>query len=331
MVGALGSLSAVSSYLCLGALAVLTVLAYARIWSLGWVYDDTHWLPLSFDACRCWSFAPRLSGHPIVYWGDWPHWSLAPFQVANWIGGGLPWAYHGLILLLHLLNGLVVWRISSRWCSTTGAWLAVLLFWLHPIQTQAVAYVSGGVDVLLTTYLLVALIALNSPRWPRVLLACGCLWLAVTLKLSALPAVLLVPLIAQPRLRWLAIPCGICAWWWAASTNHLPTMHVDTSVPVAVVSLLGSVVWPFGYSVEHDWWAASSSMRWIASMTLLTWLASGLRWRGAGITALVVLALVLPRAFVPDAPPLLEHHTYPSFLPIWLWAGSLVSPHERTI
>lgn len=166
-------------------LLVLTVIAYARVVTFGLIYDDAYWL---------W---PLRLGTGAARW-------VNPFRFAAWIGGGLPWAYHALILGLHLVNGGLVYTLARRWLSEYAAVIVLLLFWLHPIQVEAVAYVSGGIEVLLTTYVLIAVLGLVSSSLVLNGIGAFSLWLAVTMKPSALPLLVAVPLVVWVTKRSLA-------------------------------------------------------------------------------------------------------------------------------
>jgi tetratricopeptide (TPR) repeat protein len=89
---------------------------------------------------------------------------------ASWaLGGGSPLAFHVFNLLLHLVNVELVLRLyraaadrSSRFpfrgSLEPGALVAGVLFALHPIQTEAVTYVSGRSASLATCFSLCALL-----------------------------------------------------------------------------------------------------------------------------------------------------------------------------
>jgi protein O-mannosyl-transferase len=63
------------------------------------------------------------------FWGDAPLW----YHVAN--------------LLIHCVSALLLLRILRK-LEIPGAWLAVLIFALHPIQTETVAWISELKNVL---------------------------------------------------------------------------------------------------------------------------------------------------------------------------------------
>ncbi len=80
------------------------------------------------------------------------------YQIDYAISGTHPAFYHFHSLLLHILNGiLVVWVLDLL---TKNRWIAVvtgLLFLVHPINTEAVAWASGRKDLLSGMFFLLSL------------------------------------------------------------------------------------------------------------------------------------------------------------------------------
>lgn len=323
---ALPSLSAIQDRLCLGLLALMTVAAYARVWSFGFLYDDANWLP------PIW---PGVSWHGLA---------LGPFFLASWLGGGLPWAFHALVLGLHLLNGWLLWLFAKNWLQGPSRLLTVGLFWLHPIQVETVAYLSGGVEALLATYLLCFFLgglALRRPvRLSTVLiglLSGLSLVLAVRLKLSAMPLLMIAPIalaMMHKRVNWRVL-VGVVALvlLFASSTawviglragGMLERLARVNDVALETWRYLALVVWPFGFSIEHsfahDWaWLAGTEA---GLLGVLAWLHRAV-WAAPWYAWLWVVSLLLPRGLAMFQGSLLtEHHTYLPFLAIWLLIGS---------
>ena len=74
------------------------------------------------------------------------------------------WPFHLANLLLHALNGVLLYRLLTRVLRDQGAAVcAALLFVVHPLQVEAVAWVSGAKDLLCSFFSLLALLALVSP------------------------------------------------------------------------------------------------------------------------------------------------------------------------
>ncbi len=76
----------------------------------------------------------------------------------NYTVGGLnPWGYHFLNVLLHALNAvLVFWIVQELFGELVFAAWSGVLFALHPIRTEAVAYVVGRAESLAAFFFLVA-------------------------------------------------------------------------------------------------------------------------------------------------------------------------------
>ncbi len=80
------------------------------------------------------------------------------YAVNYLIGGTDPFGYHLLNVLLHAANVLLLLWLLWRWtASPLAASAGAALFAAHPVQTAAVAYVSGRKDLLVTLFLLASL------------------------------------------------------------------------------------------------------------------------------------------------------------------------------
>jgi protein O-mannosyl-transferase len=113
----------------------------------------------------------------------------------NWvIGSDHPWGYHVVNLLVHaavtvLLYLLLKKLLSSLAGGTTVAWVAALLFAVHPIHTEAVAGIVNRSELLAAGFLLGAWL-LHLHDWPVAALLCF-----VAAMLSKESAVVCVPLV----------------------------------------------------------------------------------------------------------------------------------------
>ena len=86
--------------------------------------------------------------------------TLFTFQINHLLAGLSPWIYHATNLLLHVANSLFV--AAFAYLLLKRKWAAVLsglLFAVHPLNTEAVAWVSGRKDVLMAFFALPMLIA----------------------------------------------------------------------------------------------------------------------------------------------------------------------------
>jgi tetratricopeptide (TPR) repeat protein len=134
---------------------------------------------------------------------------LKASYTANWTSGlGEP-GFHAFNVLVHLVNVVLVFaiglRLSARWgVHGAGAPLAAaLVFALHPVQTEAVTYISGRSSSLAAAFYLGSLLVyLRGGHW---LVSCALFALAVGTKETALTlpaALLLCELCARDRLPW---------------------------------------------------------------------------------------------------------------------------------
>jgi Flp pilus assembly protein TadD len=134
-----------------------------------------------------WTFLPAIEGEFVVYddpdyvsantqvqhglsWENFK-WAFSSSEAANWhpltwlshmldcqIFGLAPWGHHLTNLLLHALNTLLVYVVLRRITGATGrAFVVALLFGLHPLRVESVAWVAERKDVLSTTFWLLTL------------------------------------------------------------------------------------------------------------------------------------------------------------------------------
>jgi tetratricopeptide (TPR) repeat protein len=144
----------------------LVYLAYALTVAIAvWAYAPSLHGPFLFDDSYL-PFALPVAGAPLAAWlrGVRPALMLT-YWINSRISGTDPFSYHLFNLALHLVNSvliLIVVRRLTRWAGVAEdkreilAWLAALVFLLHPAQTEAVAYVAGRSEVLSTLWFLAA-------------------------------------------------------------------------------------------------------------------------------------------------------------------------------
>ncbi len=133
-----------------------------------------------------------------------------------------PLFFHLQNLIWHVLNSLLVFVVGRRLLtSTPGAFFLALLFALHPMQTEAVTYVSGRRDVL-STFFFLASLALYLRSDPRrallpgsvvlcpLLFVCGFLAKEMVITLPAI--VLCLDLLRRSRWEWRRIVCHASLW-----------------------------------------------------------------------------------------------------------------------
>jgi tetratricopeptide (TPR) repeat protein len=137
-----------SVYIAAGALLVLVLLCYANALANGFVFDD-HGHVLSNKSFRSLANLPSLltaSYRPlrdISYSLDFAVWGEQPF------------GFHLTSILIHLANTCLVFLLIHRLArEILSASLAAAIFAIQPVQTDAVAYISGRRDVLFSFFYL---------------------------------------------------------------------------------------------------------------------------------------------------------------------------------
>lgn len=103
-------------------------------------FDDWNvivYQPAVHSVAAWWDSMPGI--RPLLklsYALDWQH------------GGGNALSFHLSNLLIHAANVLLVWQLLRRWPGLgvereTAAWWGAIIFALHPVQAEAVAYIAG--------------------------------------------------------------------------------------------------------------------------------------------------------------------------------------------
>jgi protein O-mannosyl-transferase len=205
----------------IGLMAGLGLLVFwPALWG-GWLWDDVLYLTgnrLMDDPARLWKawFVPGsfIEYYPLEQTVQWAQWRL-------W--GRDPLPYHLTNLALHLTNGLLVWRLLARF-HLRGAWLGGLLFIVHPMNVESVAYIAELKNTLsLPLFLLACLAWMNFEDHGRgrdYQLALALFVAAMLCKISMVmfPFVLL-----------------LYAWW---KRGRLDATDVVRAAPFFIVSLL---------------------------------------------------------------------------------------------
>jgi tetratricopeptide (TPR) repeat protein len=128
-------------------IAILACVAYANSLHAPFVYDDLTSIQHN-RAVRFFSFNAKefLETRSLLY---------PTYALNEWLGGENVFGYHVINLLLHLINGLLVFAIAKRIFQSLElsdasmyALLASAFFVVHPIQTEAVTYITERSELL---------------------------------------------------------------------------------------------------------------------------------------------------------------------------------------
>lgn len=136
--------------LLLGGVVVLTFLVYAGTLNFQFVYDDRA-MVLDNPAIQSWHNLPQLFGQHLwsgqsgtnatYYRPIFMTW----FVLDHWLFGFGPMGWHASVLLLHLISTALVFLLARRLLvDDVAATIAALVFGLHPVHVEGVAWVTGA-------------------------------------------------------------------------------------------------------------------------------------------------------------------------------------------
>ncbi|MBI2526257.1 MAG: tetratricopeptide repeat protein [Candidatus Rokubacteria bacterium] len=201
-------------------LLLLGAVAFSGVPGFDLVWDDRHFLLYSGTLTHGSPVALFSSGFGLDGAGSGYYRPLVTltFFLEHRLFGASPSGYHVMNVLYHLAAALaLVWAGARLLGRREAAWLAGLVFVLHPIHTESVAFVSGRTDILATLFFLLAVgcymrWAGGRPPWALPALLCFALALLAKEPAIALPAVLLAWELTLARAeRGAAAPARIAA------------------------------------------------------------------------------------------------------------------------
>lgn len=309
--------------LLLAAGLVLAALAYLPVRGASFVYEDDHYLDAP-DA----SWA--LPGRGLTQ---------ALFDAIGPDAG----RQHVVSVGLHLVNGALVSAVGSALVNPWAGAFGALVFLFHPLNSEAVAYLSGRGELLVTLFGLIAVWGVLGGRWrwgvtlaaligaavsKEVGLIAG-LWVLVTLWTRRSPSRAVLPVLYVAAGLIVGATATTLLSWIEAAGRGGPEMNGLTFLALqntAVWHLLALAVWPVGLSIDHDIVGLWVGLRWISAglsvllLALLVW-----AWRRFPLMAWaagLLVASVLPRFLFPTNEFLHEYHVYPAMTGVCVLIGA---------
>lgn len=130
------------------ALVLLPLVAHWSCWTAGFIWDDSLLLAQN----------PIVTGRQsfLSVWieSDFPL-SIALLAAQFKLWGQNPTGYHAVNLLLHIINGLLLWRLLARLRIGSPA-LGALIWSMHPLCVASVAWISEIKNLVSTTFFLLS-------------------------------------------------------------------------------------------------------------------------------------------------------------------------------
>lgn len=123
-----------------------------------WIINNTFVHSTSWSNIKFWFTHNALAGVGLTsnYYRPFLFFTFA----LNYVFSGLkPLTYHLVSNAIHILNGILVfWLIRAAFKRNLLALLVSLLFLVHPLQTEAITYISGRGDALAAMFMLMGLL-----------------------------------------------------------------------------------------------------------------------------------------------------------------------------
>ena len=203
---------------------LLTVAAYIPAVRGRFIWDDdtlitgNRTIQASDGLRRIWFTTEAANYYPLT-------WSLCWLEWRFW--GNSAAGYHAANVLLHAVNAVLVWMILRR-LKIPGAWLAGLVFAIHPVNVATVAWISEQKNTLSMLFYAVAILLYlrfdEDGRWRWYGLSLGAFLLALFSK----TAVVMLPVVLLG-----------CVWWLRGRVRRQDLLR---SVPFFVLSLVMGLV-----------------------------------------------------------------------------------------
>ena len=307
-------------------LVVAVFLAYQPAWHAGFIWDDDVYvtqnplLTAPDGLKRIWFSLNAPSQYfPLTY---------TTFRVERTFWGLNPAGYHGVNILLHAVNALLVWRLLKR-LSVPGGWLAAAIFALHPVQVESVAWITERKNVLSLFFYLLALLAWiefvekrPKPWWRFYFLSLIFYLLALFSKTTActLPAALLLVLwLKEKPVGWfrlaqvipflvLGAGMGLVTVWWERYHQGTQGAFFSYGLPERILIAshalwfyAGKLIWPANLTFSYSRWPINAAdplaYGWLvagAGACAVIYFARRFTGRGVEVAALFYVATLSP-------------------------------------
>ncbi len=360
----------VATWLALGVILLLAVVTYRGVTANGFVLDDTHTVKHN-PALRSLTFAPQWLTSPYSASAIREFANYRPVLVASYaldyaLWGERPAGYHATNLAIHLGVVILGFVLARRlWRDDAAALCAAGLIALHPINAEAVNYLTARSSSLMTWFVLAAIWAsergaAGSHRlWPAMAYGFGLAALGTKEAAVVLPVLIIAwdragcdgPWAATIRrsLPWFALVGGFLAvrtwvlWGHADAAVSGPGVTMGQNLLFAIkiyLVSLGHWLWPTGLAVDHAWpvligireglWLAAGAAGALAATIAVVWVHRRMGWCLVWFWAAIAPAGAL--AFISRLTLYQDSRSYLAGISLaWLVGGVLAAAGRRWV
>ena len=180
--------------------------AYLPALGAGFVWDDEPLITANpllrslSGLAEIWSGARTADYFPLTNTIFWIEYHLFGVHAAG---------YHALNIFLQSANALLVWAVLRR-LEIPGAWLAGLIFGIHPVHAESVAWISELKNLLSMFFFLVSLLCFFEIEEKRAL--------SSSVAYVASLCFFLFALLSKTHVVFLPVVILLCAWWRRSSS-----------------------------------------------------------------------------------------------------------------
>jgi tetratricopeptide (TPR) repeat protein len=212
-------------------IAIVAFIAYLPSINGGFVWDDdllltnNYLIKASNGLHRFWCTTEAKDYWPATFTTFWIEWRLWGMNSTG---------YHVSNLILHIVEALLIW-IVLRKLSIPGAFLAAMIFAVHPVNVESVAWIAQRKNTMAMLFFLLSI-----------------LWYLKYLEHARRPCEAWYPLAAKPSAvhhslptfsSFILHPSSFHFWYWLSLAAFSLAMLGKGSVAVLPVLLLGVVWW----------------------------------------------------------------------------------------
>ena len=253
-------------------IAVAIALAYSNSYYTSLIFDDIAAIVDNPGVRQLWPIRipdqSSLAGRPVV---------ALTFAVNYAISGLNPWSYHVFNVVIHIANAWLFFAILRR--TSVDKWpagLLALIWALHPLNTDAVTYVTQRTELLAATFLLLTLYcairAASRPAWAIVAITCAALGSGAKEIMVAAPIVVMAYDAVFLRRNRPGLYAGLFSTWilvgmtlgarnetvgFGLSVNSWDYLKTQSAV---IIHYLRLAIWPRPLLIDYNDWPIATRL-----------------------------------------------------------------------